>query len=138
MDYFSSETLFVSQRALNLAKSFATPELFEVFRRQVNLFLPTRYHRRWARRLRQHFGFSREDAYQIALCTFGRNLEDSLFSVAIFVTFDLRLIERFHHHQAAIQQRLQKMIVQLQLPYRRALLPETLTPQAVLSRFLTP
>jgi hypothetical protein len=45
------------------------------------------------------------------------------------------LIERFQHHQVALQQRLKKMAAQLQLPYREALLPETLTPQMVLSRF---
>jgi hypothetical protein len=132
----ASSALFISEEALNLARSFAPNELFEIIRERVSLLFPTKYQRRWARRLRTHFGFEREDAYQVALATFGRNFADTILGVDVFVTYDSRLIERFNTHKEAIEQRFTLMTCHLMSPYRDALLPKLFHPQNILSRFV--
>lgn len=126
---------FTSAKALNLARRVAPPVLYEFLARCIAPLRLARYQRRWARRLRQQFGFEREDAHQLSLASFGCDEAGSLLSVDLFVTFDLRLLQRFHTHHADIARAFQRMTCQLALPYRDAELPQVVTPQDVLSRF---
>ncbi|MDW8368234.1 MAG: hypothetical protein RMK49_20520 [Abditibacteriales bacterium] len=101
----------------------------------VQTFHPTCYQRRWARRLRQHYGFGREDAYHIALASFGRDKAGTIFIADLFITFDLHLIQRFQAHHTDIARALRRMTRQLALPYRDAELPQVVMPHDVFSRF---
>jgi len=131
-----AETLYTSTRALHLARRIAPLNLWIAIAERVRPFQPSRYQRRWARRLRQAYGFEREDAHHLALASFGEGSEPSIFCANFFVTFDLRLIERFQTFHTDIDHRLKRMTCQLLMPYRDAELPEVLTPQVVLSRFI--
>jgi len=126
-------SLFVSAKALNLAQRRAPADLFAWFRQQASLLIPTRYQRRWARRLRTYWGFEREDAHQLALATFGSDIPPTLLGVTVLVTFDLRLIARFRANQPDLEVRFHRMVSQLQPPYRDALLPDVLSPDQLLS-----
>jgi hypothetical protein len=64
--------LFISDETWNLLIKLPIPRwIIATIITRVARFVPGRYQRRWARRLRQHFGFEREDAHQLALATFG-------------------------------------------------------------------
>ena len=104
-------------------------------RARLRLLIPTKYQRRWSRRLREQFGFGREDANIVALATFGMDEQNTIFGVDALVTYDLRLIKRYDEHLSEIQDKLQRMTCQLKRPYKNALLPELSTPRDVLSLF---
>ena len=125
-----------SREALNLVRMYAPGALGAFVTQRLQVLTPTRYQRRWRRRLRQRFGVGREDAHQVALASFGVDETGQQFGADYFVTFDLRLMQRCHNSHADITRYLQRMTCQLAMPYRHAELPEVLTPQTVLARFL--
>jgi hypothetical protein len=86
------------------------------------VFLPARYFKRWARRLRDE-GFTREDAKVVALGTFGTDEIQSRFGADAVVTGDLRLVRNFDQRRGPIQRRLKAMTAQLPRPYCNAKLP---------------
>jgi hypothetical protein len=96
------------------------------------VLFPLRYQRRWARRLHQDYGFSREDAQLLSLATFGTDLPGRILGVDIFVTFDLRLLDRFTANYSVIERRFSRMTSHLPSPYIDAVLPEVATPGEVL------
>jgi hypothetical protein len=130
-------SLFGSREALNLVRMYAPAALGAFVTERVQLLTPTRYQRRWRRRLRQRFRFGREDAHQVALASFGVDETGQQFGVDYFVTFDLRIIQRCHIPHADITRCLQRMTCQLAMPYRDADLPAVLTPQTALARLLS-
>ncbi len=130
-----SGSLFASQEALNLARTYASPDLLAFVTQRVQVFAPKRYQRRWRSRLRQQFGFGREDAHQVALASFGEDFTGARFGVDYFVTFDLRFVQHFQTHHTDIARSFQRMTCQLVMPYRDAELPQVVTPHDVLSRF---
>lgn len=126
-----------------------SPELVSILSRFMHLpyvravlsslavFHPTRYFRRWARRLRAE-GFSREDAKVIALGTFGVDEDRTRFGVDAIVTSDLRLIHNFEQQFPRLERRLRAMTAQLAPPYRSARLPRILTPEQAAERATRP
>ena len=100
---------------------------------RVRRFVPRRYHSRWARRLRQQFGFEREDAHQLALATFGSDKQGTVLGGNWFVTFDRRLISRFYNQHSQIDATLRRMTEQIRPPYSQAILPELAIPGEILS-----
>ena len=126
------DTLFISSKTFNLFIRYVPSAVQNQTQSKFIVLEPRRYHHRWARRLR-FFGFSREDAYELALTSFGGTQQPTVLGVDIFVTFDLRLIGRFEVNLPAIQQRFRRMTSHLQPPYRDAMLPILVTPQEILS-----
>jgi len=116
-----------------LERIVAVPQRRVILRRASPLF-PTRYTRRWARRLREA-NFGREDACLLSLATFGTGQlkEGRILGVGVFVTCDLALQARYQLVQSAAQKRLQRMTAQLPPPYDRASLPQVQTPREVLA-----
>ena len=125
-------SLFVSPKSLNLLNRLAPPEAREWVIGQVTLLSPRKYQRRWARRLRS-FNFGREDAYELALATFGSNPQSNFLGVDLFITFDQRLVERFWLFVPEIERRLNLLTSHIQAPYRDAMLPLVVIPDSVLS-----
>jgi hypothetical protein len=118
---------------LNLAQHFAPPAQVSALQGHVALLIPTRYQRRWARRLRTYWGFEREDAHQLALASFGSDSPPTFLGVNVLVTFDLRLIARFRANQPDLEIRFHRLTCQLQSPYCDAFLPDVLPPDQLLS-----
>jgi hypothetical protein len=100
----------------------------EQIRPFLHVLVPTKYQRRWARRLHRDFGFGREDAHLLSLATFGTDLSGETFGVDLFVTFDLKLVERFSENFSVINSRFGHMVSHLSGPYKIAELPEVVTP----------
>ncbi len=92
------------------------------FRDRVEIMVPARYFKRWARRL-QEFGFTREDARVLSLGTFGTDAERSLLGVDEVLTFDRPMSNLFAEKKVKIQQRLDAFKREVEPPYNDARLP---------------
>jgi len=116
--------LFIAPASHNiLTIRFASRPETRVFLQQVEVLHPTRYCRRWARRLRT-FGFTREDAWELALGTFSTDQAEKVLGVHVIVTFDRPMVSLFTSERAAIQERLVAMTARLASPWCTAALPD--------------
>jgi len=128
------DSLFMSDETWNLLITRRVPRwIISIITDRIERFVPMRYQRRWRRRLRQTFGFEREDAHQLALATFGSDMQGIILGVDVLVTFDERLINRFYDHLPQIEVKLRRMTNHLLPPYSHAILPELATPGEILS-----
>lgn len=101
--------------------------IIRLFLQRVEVIQPTRYFKRWARRLRD-YGFTREDGAMLALATFSTNQSRSIIGMNYLATFDQPMINQWNAQQDAISLRLQAMQRDLQPPYSYASLPRVLRP----------
>ena len=97
---------------------------------RVEVVTPTRYFKRWARRLRD-YGFAREDAAILALATFGTDKEGAILGMDYVATFDQPMINHWLVQQQAIQDHLTAMKSNLSAPYHKANLPQVLRPEQI-------
>lgn len=113
-----------------LALSATYAPLIAFFRSRAEVVLPTRYFKRWARRLRDH-GFTREDAAVLALGTFGTSQDANVLGAHFVATFDPPMINHWRMQQTAIQKRLADMRPHLRPIYRVASLPQVRRPEHI-------
>ena len=123
-----AERFFISPELANLFRSRAPLPIVEQIRFSLHVLVPAKYQRRWARRLRQNFGFGREDAHLLSLATFGTDLAGDILGADLFVTLDLKLVNRFDENSLVMRRRFSRMVSHLQQPYMTAALPEVVTP----------
>jgi hypothetical protein len=123
---------------------FISYSSFEVLRRmpysEAHLLLddsevlwPTRYHTRWARRIQQVTGLTREDAAVIALATFGTTSFGDLLGAHWVLTYDRAMINGYLSQLSTLERRLQAMAAQLSPPFNQVTLPRLATPDEILS-----
>lgn len=120
--------LYISHFSFHVLQPMADMREVQVFLDSVAVLFPTRYHQRWARRIRETTGLSREDAAMIALATFGTNQTGNILGVNALISYDQPMINGYHQHLTALRRRLQAMQVQLSEPFQGATLPEILNP----------
>jgi hypothetical protein len=123
--------LFISQASYQVLQQLSRYHEVSVLLNSMEVLYPTRYHARWARRLRDTTGLSREDAAIIALATFGTNLTGTILSVHQVVTYDQAMITGYTNHLPTLQRRLKAMTSQLPAPFHRATLPDLTTPDTI-------
>jgi hypothetical protein len=92
--------------------------------------LPTRYFKRWTRRLRD-FGFTPEDAAVLALATFGTNEGGTILGMDSIATFDRPMIQNWAVQYPSIRERLTAMQQDLPHPFRDASLPQVQRPEYI-------
>jgi len=112
--------LFVTGGTVNILRRLeALPRYSAVvaaFLRRTEEAQPTRYFKRWARRLRG-FGFTREDAHILALASFGTDSSRNVLGVHFVATYDQPLINQWSLQQIKIGERLEAMRRDLQPSY---------------------
>jgi len=127
--------LFVTGGTVNILNQLeALPRYSAVvaaFLRRTEVAQPTRYFKRWARRLRE-FGFTREDAHILALASFGTSRRKDVLGMHFVATFDQPLINQWTLQQNKIGERLEAMRRDLRPPYDRVTLPQVLRPEEIL------
>ena len=101
--------------------------IIQLFRQRVEVVFPTRYFKRWTRRLQAH-GFTPEDPSVLALATFSTDKEGCILGMHMVVTFDQPMVTHWAVQRTAIQTRLTAMQQELIMPYRHTRLPEVLLP----------
>lgn len=124
----TDSTLLISNAAFHIVSRWTQyPEVQGLLAR-VNVLYPTRYHKRWSRRVRETAGLTREDSAMVALATFGGSQKDNLFGANFLVTFDQPLVNGYMQHKRKLSQRLNRMRAQLRSPFDKASMPDVLTP----------
>jgi len=104
--------------------------LIALFRTHAEVARPTRYFKRWSRRLRDQ-GFTREDAAILALGTFGTSPAADVLGMHFVATLDRPMLNHWQTRQRTIQERLVAMQRQLDPPYRDAFLPQIRRPENI-------
>ncbi len=123
-ELLAGKKLFIVPASDNiLSLRFATREEVRFLKRHVEIIIPTRYYKRWSRRLRA-FGFTREDANVLGFGTFGTDDEESFLGVDEVWTFDKPMVNLFEIAGEQIQKKLTAMKRDLEPPYDAAKLPE--------------
>ena len=117
------------QRVEKLSRYSAVVHLF---RSRVEVVQPTRYFKRWARRLRDH-GFTREDGAVLALATFGTSEDADILGMHVVATLDQAMIHNWDQHQTAIRKRFDAMRRNLPMPYDQVSLPQVQRPEDISS-----
>lgn len=134
----SNVRFVVSRELVNLLRLHAPTRIVAQLAPLLQVLLPTKYQRRWARRLHQDFGFGREDAHLLSLATFGTDTSGSILGVDLFVSFDVKCLDCFVANFPAIEKRFSHMVSHLSRPYGMAELPEVATPTEALDLLSTP
>ncbi len=126
--------LFITPPAFNILQKLAQmpkySELIHLFLEQIEVALPSRYFKRWARRLRK-FGFSREDAAVLASASFSTDREAVMLGMRFVATFDQPMMRHWLSEQKIIRKRFTAMKKEIPRPYCRASLPEVLRPEQI-------
>lgn len=127
--------LFIAPPSANVTHSLARLPRYSgvthYFLERVEVVLPSRYFKRWARRLRS-YGFVREDAAILALATFGTDDAGAILGMDLVATYDQPMIQHWSGQREAIQERLTAMQRDLSAPYSHVLLPQVLRPEQIL------
>jgi hypothetical protein len=92
---------------------------------QVIVLWPTRYQKRWARRLRR-FGFTREDAKFLAYGSFSTDKNREVLGANFVITCDRALRDKYELDFPQIRLQFVAMAENLRLPYSNASLPPVL------------
>lgn len=124
--YYGVEQLYMSHKSFHtLAFRFGHLEIVQLILSMTAVLYPTRYARRWARRLRK-FGFGREDALMISMGSFSTDkpYKGKILGVNRLVTLGKRIYERFQNHYDKISAVFEKMVTTLEVPFSLVKLPE--------------
>jgi hypothetical protein len=127
--YHGEEQLYMSYKSFHtLTHRFGHLEIVQRIFSIIAPLYPTRYARRWARRLRK-LGFGREDALLISMGSFSTDklYGGRLLGVDRIVTLDKRMYERFHNHREELDLMFKSMVMTLEMPFNAARLPEIQT-----------
>jgi len=135
LDFFSihrfQNALYIVPATYNiLMRLYREPRyqpMINLFLNSAEIVYPTKYNKRWARRLREHT-FTREDASVLALATFGTTDDLSLFGIQYVLTFDKHMINNWQNHYSTIHEQLKTMKRDLAEPYCKVSLPQVLRP----------
>jgi len=90
---------------------------------KVHVLEKGRYLKRWARRLRRNFGFSREVGFMLAYGTFGVDVTRKTVGVDLLVTTDIKLVNEYRQNFPTIHEKLQSLLRNLPSPYGELELP---------------
>ena len=125
-------TLFISRYTFNVLQRLQPYPLAQVVLNAMPALSPTRYHPRWARRIRESTGLSREDAAMIALASFGSNDAGEILGVHWLATSDQPLLNGYRATLSTLNRRFRAMTAQLPAPFCDAALPHLMSPDELL------
>jgi len=128
--YLAGSALFISHKSYSIIKQWLDYREVNTLLNVVDVLYPTRYNKRWARRIRETSGLTPEDSAITALATFGAPKNGAIIGVNSMITFDQGLINGFNEHQQKLDKRLNRMTSQLNPPYKDLLLPIVHSPVA--------
>ena len=128
--------LFISCYSFNVLQRLGDYDGIRILLAAMKVLSPTRYHARWARRIRETSGLTREDAAMLALATFGTDQEGGILSTHYFVTYDQPLINGYRNHWDKLDRRFRAMTAQLPFPFSRAKLPSLRSPDSLIAEWL--
>jgi hypothetical protein len=125
--------VFLPLEAFNLLQAHkhrVAPAATLTFLKRVQVLYPSRYFKRWARRLRNRT-FTREDAKLLALGTFGTDVSGKILGVHTVVTFDQPMLRKWELEWDELASHLLNMTSNLQVPFVKVKLPKVRLPKDV-------
>lgn len=123
-EFFAGKRIFIVPETDNILKKHYEDRIeVATFREHVEVILPARYYKRWARRLKR-VGFTPEDARVLSYGTFGTDEEGSFLGIREVLTFDKPMVNLFEEKQNQIQDKLDAMKADIEQPYSEAKLPK--------------
>jgi hypothetical protein len=125
--------LFLPLEAFNLLQAHRhriAPAATLMFLKRVEVLYPSRYFKRWARRLRDKT-FTREDAKVLALGTFGTDMLGQILGVHTVVTFDQPMLRKWELERDGLASHLLNMTSNLQGPFVKVRLPKVRLPKDI-------
>lgn len=129
--------LYIADVSYNVLQRLPQYDEVRIFLEAAEVLFPIRYHKRWARRIRESTGLTREDVSLVALASFGTDEPGAILGAHVLVTYDQALINGFTTHQSLLRRRLRAMTAQLDDPYRRATLPRLASPDELMDEWST-
>lgn len=127
--------LFISHVSFQVLRRLDRYDKVRVLLDTTSVLSPTRYHARWARRIRETTGLTREDAAIIALTSFGSDQQGSILGTHLLITYDRPMINGYLDHFPELQRRLGAMTAQLPAPFHQVALPRMRTPDEILTEW---
>jgi len=100
------------------------PKLTHKILAQVQVLYPTRYFKRWLRRISENISVSREDAALLAYGTFSTDEAHSFLGTHKILTFDSKLVNEVTEKKQRLEKTLSSMTKNLKDPYCQAKIPE--------------
>lgn len=128
----TNASLFITDTTHNILQTWGQSFEVQTLLAICHILYPTRYHKRWARRIRETSGLSREDCAILAFGTFATNFHGSLLGTDVVATYDQALVNGFAQHKTVLTQRLQRMTRQLHPPFLHATLPHVANPTQII------
>lgn len=126
--YQNGDALFISDTSYNILQAWQTYREIQILYNLTNVFIPTRYYKRWSRRIRETSGLAPEDAAMIALGTFGCARHEQILGTDFIITCDQPMINGFEQSRDRLEERLVRMAQQLYIPFNQASLPHVIAP----------
>jgi len=105
------QRLFIPVEISNLLQAHRhqiAPAEMLMFLKRVDVLHPSRYFKRWARRLRERT-FTREDAKVLTLGTFGTDEAGRILGAHVVVTYDRPVIRKWEQERAKVAEHLLAM-----------------------------
>lgn len=128
--------LYISRYTYNVLQRLRTYVIAQIVLDTMPALAPTRYHARWARRVRETAGMTHEDAAMVALASFGNNDAEDLVHIQWLATCDQLLVNGYRAVLPTLERRFQAMTAQLPPPFCQAALPQVIAPDSLMTLWL--
>lgn len=117
--------LFMSKEVYQiLTKRVQLPQLVPLLLNQVQVLYPSKYFKRWVRRIQDTTSLTREDAVILAYGTFSTTTAGNILGVETIATTDTNFDSEYNHQRKKLQTRLNSIVQNLDPPWNQAKLPK--------------
>lgn len=119
--------LFISKEIYHiLTKRVQLPQLIPLLLNQVQVLYPSKYFKRWVRRIQDTTSLTREDAVILSYGTFSTTTTGNILGVETIATTDINFESEYKHQRQKLQTRLNSLAQNLDPPWNQARLPNML------------
>ena len=119
--------LFISKEVYHiLTKRVQLPQIIPILLNQVQVLYPSKYFKRWVRRIQDTTSLTREDAVILSYATFSTTTIGNILGVDTTATTGINFKSEYNHQHLKLQRRLNSMTHNLDPPWNQAKLPNML------------
>ncbi len=117
--------LFISREIYHiLTNRVQLPQTIPLILQQVQVIYPTKYFKRWVRRIQETTSLTREDAVILAYGTFSTTSSQTILGVEIIATTDKKLASEIQTQREKLESKLSALIQNLNNPWSQSRLPK--------------
>ena len=121
----SFSDLCISQELYHiLTKRVQLPQIVPLILNRVQILYPSKYFKRWVRRIQETTSLTREDAAILAYGTFSTTTQGIILGVNTIVTTDKKFVAEYLQQRKKLRTRLKAITQNLETPWDEVSLPE--------------